>query len=325
MNATTHALTGAGIAIPTEDVEEVERRFATLEAEMRPGSEMARQLVSRVALMTLRLDRSAEHEAKAIAHRMRQAAAEFDADRLAEVDRLMAWIAAEPVTNARRLRRMPEGVDRLIAAIEGLRADLAKVGGYKWGYEHSEQLHHLLGLRSAELPVSRVRALTDAIAGNFRHLDSADGEGLEMDARRTWAIAELVYLMDDEIAALGKLREGMDLEGIELDRSEAAARAMFDPSKEAILARKYEAANERAMYRALREFREIRAEVQAESTVPAELGSFLPEPAADDIETADVDPIEVQCGPTGFETPSAGRPEGPEASVTVDPGDSTGG
>ena len=306
-NGLKHGLTGAGIVLPNEDVEEVERRFETLEAEMRPKSEMARQLVGRVALLTVRLDRSAHQESKALAHRMRQAAAEFDQDRLAEVDRLMAWIAAEPVTNVRRLRRMPEGVDRLIAAIQGLRDDLARVGGYRWGYEYNEQLHHLLGKRSAELPVTRARALTDAIAGNFRYLDATDGAGLETDARRVWAIGELVYLIDAEIAGLKKLRDEMDLEGLELDRAEAAARAMFDPSKDAILARKYEAATERGLYRAIREFRETQptTEVIAEIPVAEELGSSSPEPPPGEDGPTFVDAIEAEEG--GEE--SAGSPD----------------
>ncbi len=294
----------AKIVLPNEDARELDRRFAALSAEMRPRTELARQLLYRVLLLTIRLGRSAEFEAKMLAHRMREAAAEFDLVRLAEVDRLMAWIAAEPVTNARRLRRMPEGVERLIEAIEGLRSDLARAGGYRWDHGHSEQLHNLLGKRSAELPVTRIRALTDAIAGNFRYLDPTDGEGLETEARRVWAIGELVDLIDGEIAGLKQLREGMDLEGLELDRAEAAARAMFDPSKDGVLARKYEATTERGLYRALREFRETQAatEVVLEPQVAEKLGSFFPEPPATEDGPTFVDPIDV---PACVEEPSS--------------------
>ena len=72
--------------------------------------------------------------------------------------------------------------------------------------------------------------------------------------------------------------------GAARDRAGARDRALFDPSKEAILARKYEAATERAMYRAIREFREVEAShsekgpdpiaTDCEATGP--LGSFFP-------------------------------------------------
>ncbi|WP_435016925.1 hypothetical protein TA3x_004508 [Tundrisphaera sp. TA3] len=84
-------------------------------------------------------------------------------------------------------------------------------------------------------------------------------------------------------------------------RAEAANRALFDASREAILARKYEAASERSFLAALRELRRMRAEAgraaveelraskavastPAEASMPAgELASFfpaLPEPQA---------------------------------------------
>ena len=48
-------------------------------------------------------------------------------------------------------------------------------------------------------------------------------------------------------------------------RDEAARRSMFDPSKEATLARKYEAAAERAFFRCLKELREMQKPARVES------------------------------------------------------------
>ncbi len=56
-------------------------------------------------------------------------------------------------------------------------------------------------------------------------------------------------------------------------RSEAVRRAMFDPSKEATLARKYEAAAERGFYRALKELRQV--ERQCKPVVPEEKAPSL--------------------------------------------------
>jgi hypothetical protein len=303
-NGLKHGLTGRGIVLPTEDAEEVDARFEALAAEMKPKSEMARQLVLRMALLLLRLDRSAGHEAKAIAHRMRKAQAEFDDARLAEAENYYSWIASEPATNARRLRKSPEGIDLLIRAMEGLRSDLVHPDGHRWDWQHCEQFHHLLGLRRMDVPVTRARALTEAITGNFKHLNKADGPDLEGEARERWAGCAMLDLIDSEIARLRTLCGGLDLEGIELDRAEAAHRAIFDASPEAVLARKYEAASERGLYRALKEFREIQGEVSEveiesdfASDPPDEMGSCLPEPPEADVEEADVDSSPVEADP----------------------------
>ena len=68
-------------------------------------------------------------------------------------------------------------------------------------------------------------------------------------------------------------------------RLHAAKLALFDPSKEACLARKYEAETQRSFYRALNEFRQVRAEAKAAQPAPEPaptrppLASFSPEPA----------------------------------------------
>ncbi len=299
-NGLKHGLTGRGIVLPEEDAAEVDRRFEALDEELRPTAGIERELVKRVALMTVRLDRSAEHEAKVLAQRTRAAVSEFDDARLAEVEHLYSWIAKEPETNARRLRATPEGLSRLIAAMEGLRDDLSRPQGYRWDFGHADHLHHLMGRRQMDLPVSRERALSEAVNGRFLYLEAGDGAGLEGDDRRGWAINELAFLIEAEIAALKARLDGFDREALERDRAEAPGRALFDSSKDAVLARKYEAASERSLYRALRELREIRAEppraeevvVEGEVTPesPEELGSCSPEPIGDEGSKVDADP-----------------------------------
>ena len=82
---------------------------------------------------------------------------------------------------------------------------------------------------------------------------------------------------DQESAALAeRVREALDEfeapEGIDDDeadrlRAEAGRRAMFDPSKEATLARKYEAAAERGFFRALKELRQVEEAAKADDPV----------------------------------------------------------
>ena len=300
-NSLKHGLTGEGIVLPTEDVEKLDARFASLEAEMKPRSELARGLVSRIALLMIKLDRSAEHEAKAIAHRMRKAEAEFNDARLAEMENYYSWIAAEPATNARRLRSSPEGIQRLLSVLQGLRDDLTHPDGHRWDWQRCEQLHYLLGLRRVDVPISRARALSDAIEGNFRHLEKADGAELDPKARQDWAVQALAGLIDGEVAKLHALDEAFDHEGLALDRAEAAHRAIFDPSPAAVLARKYEAASERGFYRAIQEFRELQdLDLEVETSPPLEtepveeLGSSFPEPDGEIEEAMVVDSIVVE-------------------------------
>jgi len=293
-NSLKHGLTGAGIVLPHEDVEAIDARFETIAAEMKPRTELARQLVSRIALLTVKLDRSAEHEARSIAHKMRQAEAKFEDARLAEMENYYSWIAAEPATNARRLRTSPEGVQRLRSVLVDLRADLAHPEGHRWDWQRCEQLHHMLGLRPCDVPFSRARVLSDAIDGNFRNLNQSDGGDLDIKARQVWAVDALVALIDDEIARLDDLHARFDHEGLALDRAEAAQRALFDASREAVLARKYEAASERGLYRAIKEFREIQGDLpqvddpeELETNNEAEMGSISPEPGSVESETVD--------------------------------------
>ena len=294
-NGLKHGLTGQGIVLPSEDVAEIDQLFETLDAEMAPNGEMARRLVKRAAFLFVRLDRCTEHDSKATAYRMRHAPAEFDDARLAEAEKLLSWIMHEPSTNARRLRNSPEGIDLLIRKIEGLRDDLGHEEYVRWDWRHCEDLHHLMGKRPLDLPITRARALSDAVGGKFEHLESNDRPELERIARQCWAAHELLELIQAEVDNLKALRAGLDLEGLELDRSEAPARAMFDTSKEAVLARKYEAAAERGLFRTLKEFRQVQTEFPppkpepTEPEIPDELGSSLPDVPEEEDEEAIVD------------------------------------
>ena len=185
-------------------------------------------------------------------------------------------------------------------------------GGMRWDWQHCEHLLNLMGRRWVEVPVARARALSEAIDGKFQYLDEADGAGLERQARQLWALGALVGLIDGEIAGLRTLREGLDVDGIELSRAEAPARAIFDASPEAVLARKYEAATERGLYRALREFREVQGiapqveAIQSVASDPAEeLGSSFPDPPAIEDESPDVDLIPDEVAIPAVEAVSA--------------------
>lgn len=120
--------------------------------------------------------------------------------------------------------------------------------------------------------------------------------GGEVERTLTHRMAVLTVRMkrseDQETAALSqRVRDAVEtfevpegIDPVEADRlrGEAARRAMFDPSKEATLARKYEAAAERGFFKALKELRQHQRTAKTvistsrSGTSQASLGSFLP-------------------------------------------------
>jgi hypothetical protein len=96
-------------------------------------------------------------------------------------------------------------------------------------------------------------------------------------SQETAALSERVRRAEADFVAPEDLDEGE----VARLRAEAGRRAMFDPSKEATLARKYEAAAERGFFRALKELREIEKREKAADPVSQleayreQLASFL--------------------------------------------------
>ena len=273
-NGLKHGLTGQGVVIPPDDLAEVARRSEALEAEMRPSSEMARILVRRAAALSVRLERSVRQEFASVAQRSRNAGVAFDDARLSEVERLLSWITAEPATYARRLRQTPEGVEALIRALLDLKADLVDPDTRLWHYGHYERFENLMGRRTSDFPTSPAKGPSWAGWGDFQHLAPEEGAGLPDRERKQWGRDRVAEMIDEELARLRSLRESFDPEAIGRDRLEAADRALFDPSKEATLARKYEAATERSLFRTLREAREAEASsVEVDATPNPEKSS----------------------------------------------------
>ncbi len=95
--------------------------------------------------------------------------------------------------------------------------------------------------------------------------------------QQTASLTERVRQVEAEFVA----PEGVSAEDAERLKQEAVRIAMFDPSKEANLARRYEAAAERNFFKALRELRQLQKAVQADSRAEVAfeaqklMGSFL--------------------------------------------------
>ncbi len=316
-------LSGDGIALPTEDVAVIASRFEGLQGEFDPKSQMGSILVKRVAMLSVRLDRGYRQEAAATSARVLRAGADFDEARRAEADHLLHWIGATPATNHRRLMAMPEGVDRLIVEWRALKAVAEHPGEARWDYANYIKADHLCGRDSSY--VTEFQALSFALKGEHRFLKlgEGEGEGLDEGERRRSALRGIAGLIDAKIAELEAHRETLDLASIAAERAGAADRALFDPSKEAILARKYEAAAERGMFRAIKELRQVEQEAaaraQAEPPGPAPEAEPAPEPDPDDEPLASFFPAAIAAesappgGPIGPPIDSYHRPSTPIA------------
>jgi hypothetical protein len=279
-----HGLTGSGVVVPDRDRDEIERRVEALTADLNPQSELGAALVRQMAMLSVRMERGARQESAAIAARVRHAADDFDEARFDEAERLFDGLADDPRINLRKLRKSPEGVDRLVVAWQELRADLTRDPKPLWTAAHLETAANLTGLRVDHARGSRIGALSRGVWGDFEALADHEGGQLEDDARKAWARAKLIERIDAEIGALEIHRDTLDFEMIELDRSEAGDRALFDPSREATLARRYLSEAQRAFFKALKEYRQAEAEF-------AERAESAPAPAAA--------PAPPEAGPSG--------------------------
>ena len=316
-NALKHGLTGDGIALLDEDASEVNRRFGDLKVDLRPSGPMAEILTHRIAFLSVRLERCERQEAKHINERMRHAVADHDDRMSSGVATLVDGLADEPATCARRLLRTPEGIQTAIGLWLGLKTDLVRPSPRSWTASHGELAVNLTGRRIDEVPVPPILRISNAVFGDFGLLSPDEGADLDDEDRQAWARARLASMIDDELEALHACLDVLDHDIFELDREEAPTRALFDPSKEATLARRYEAATERGMFRSLRDLRQLERDnagrpPRASTLQDPALASFGAEPPVPQdiipIEPARREQVEAEAGPTPVPTPPVARP-----------------
>jgi hypothetical protein len=283
-----HSLSGQGLVLTDADAAEARRILEALEAEHRATTETGRILVRRMAVHAATMARCRRYLDACRAERVRNALAAYDDRRLAGVEKDFDWLAGQPATSARRLHQSPEGLDLLIQATEALIGDLSDPAGVRWSHFHTQRAANLRGQRDDGVPYTRLNTLCRAMMDDDTRLESHERAEADLIACKARLAAELVELLAAQVAELREELEHFDATALERDRAEAAERALFDPSPEATLARKYEAAAERGFYRALKELREVEAAAaRRESDVSeddaadcAPLGSFLPAPVA---------------------------------------------
>ncbi len=318
-NGLKHGLTGAGVVVPDEDVAEVEARFASFERDLKPKDDVARFLARHAAMLSVRLERCARHEAAALTRAMLRAPEAEASERRAEVDRLVALMVDDPAGAVRQLRGSPEGIDQMLALWADLRDRLT--AGPRWFRPHRELAERLAGRKVEDDRPSRLLALALALAGEPVRLDPGGPVAVHAPDRRDAARAEILAIVDAEVAGLRLDRDGLDHEAIALDRAGASGRALFDASREGAQARKYEAAAGRGFFQALKAIERINAApdepgpTREPETPCAELGSSWdgPEPSPDAADPA----ARLAPAPAPAPEPIAGPPPVPKPAPII--------
>ena len=227
LNAFKHGMAGRGdIPMPGEDEAEIARRAGAFGRELGASGDMGRYLANRMAVLTVRVERSSDRELTLSTANQAAAGAEFDADLARDID---GWIDAlggdDPRPAVVELEAWPDGVARLMSAWRDLRSVV-------------------------ETGDATARAAALARAGRWLSLD--EGAPVTPPA----ALLDRISRELDRLAALGDRQSGSRA-ALDIARREAIARAGFDAGPEATLARRYEATAERGVYQAIRAIRAL--------------------------------------------------------------------
>ncbi len=275
-NGLKHGLSGAGVVLADCDAPEVERRTEALLDQFDPQSTLGKLLIGNLATFSVRMERGAVEELAMSASRVRHAVETFDYERIDRAEALFDTLPDDPRKHLRLLKRMPEGVDRLVEGWGELRGELTRLDGAKWDDSHEAMATSMLGFRPGQIGSARVEDLSKAVRGEGSLADIG-WCSLDREPGKVWARDRLVELIDEQIAALEKHRETLDVELIEMDRDEAPARASFDTSKDGTRFRRYASEASRLFFKTLKEFHKAEAEA-AERPARPEVPKPVPTP-----------------------------------------------
>jgi hypothetical protein len=256
-NSLKHGLSGSGVVVAADDAAEVEQRTAEFTRDLAPQSSVGQFLTRQMATLSVRMDRLAKQETKAVANRVRHAIEEFDRERSNEADRLLGVLGEDPKRHLRALKSTPEGVVVLIEAWEALRSLLTREDKPYWVAWHLDRAENLTGNRIDDFPGSEFALLSNAFWGEKLKPGKVD------DAQKNAARLKLIEQIDAQIAELEAHYQTLDFETLEIDRAEAPDRALFDASPEAILARRYESEASRRFFKSMEKLKKVEAEVAA--------------------------------------------------------------
>ena len=335
MNGLKHGLCAVEVVLPGEDPAEYDAELGGWRGDWKPITHTRAVLVELAAVATWRVRRSIRSESAHYARRAEQAGSDFDAERLARVERIVDRFEDDPVDSMALLESDAPGIDRLIRSwgeiVEALERGPAGWRERRWHTRLMLLLGHPKGTdleTAGPLATASARLMMSGTAG-AQPLPEGEAEETVSALRRTAA------------EALGRLRE---LRGRAPDRSAERQRAIDaasagDLSAEARLRHRYEMEHRNALKWALRQLMALEKsgldlidEPEPESGPEAAPGPVAAAP--DDPEKQD---IKSECKTSSGElasvggvAPSDGRPGGPSGTpgrpggpVGADPGPKT--
>ena len=125
----------------------------------------------------------------------------------------------------------------LVDAWETMLLDLEHFQGTKWDYGRASRAEYLLGHDPMAMMISRYLNWTQALHGNFANFKPGDfPEEMTRQEKQDHALGQLHDLVTADLAAIRAHRATMDTTAHDAELAHAADVALFDPSKEAILA-----------------------------------------------------------------------------------------
>ena len=114
-NALKHGMAGAGVVLPDDEQEAVERRRAEWHSSLRPWNALEEWIADQVVVASVQIDRIQHQERHLRAETARRAEERWDDERRLAAEVLAAGLAKDPAKVALQLRQTPQGCAWLLA------------------------------------------------------------------------------------------------------------------------------------------------------------------------------------------------------------------
>jgi hypothetical protein len=204
-NSLKHGLTGKGVVLPAEDEAELAERKARMVAALKPADDEELELIDRMALARLRMDRAARLESARRIQASARALTCWADDRRVLAEELALKLSKRPALVARQLRRTLQGCELLLDRWRGLLRSAE--GGTPWDEGQRARALDLLGAPIEDRqhhPSVHEKATAEECAaiarGEIEHLEGRRDGYLEDDDESERLLAETGLAFDDSPA-----------------------------------------------------------------------------------------------------------------------------
>jgi hypothetical protein len=315
MNRLTHGLRAEQVRLPTEDPAKLEAFMGAWVDDWNPPTMARLALVEEAATAAWRKRRFVQAEATRFGERLDRCRDNARRRRRDAVARLAARIDEEPVEVEAELRSTRVGTERLIAMWTDLADSFDGPRDWRDFDGQHMRLFHLLGCGPGDRDESPEAAEAFALSWplhltNARDLDLPSDGFMPFDEREEIAaVARLRAFMERQIAALTEHWHALPDSSIALDR--AAEADALQPTKEDMLALRYESQRHREFHKALADLTRL---TRTGDDLVEEESEGEPSPDADDAKACSDKTCDTELASFGARE-SEGSAEGPGGPV----------